>query len=191
MSTFEPYTIGTAIDLNQGEWVEFENYNYTFSKGYNQNFYFDTYNGINYQPNLEVSGNIMSLMNYADELQYYCFYGLFKERAKSITTAPYMPAKTLVEGAYRQMFYNCPNLKSIDIGIEDTSNVPYGMYYMLYTCTSLTEIKVHFTKWSTATDCFNGWVQGVASSGTFIKPAELPEEYNSKRIPSGWTVENV
>lgn len=53
-------------------------------------------------------------------------------------------------------------------------------------CNKMNYIEVTFTEWGTP----NVWVQSVASSGIFVKPSSLPEEYGNNRIPSGWTVIN-
>ena len=54
-------------------------------------------------------------------------------------------------------------------------------------CTKLNYIKVNFTEWGDETD---GWVDGVSSTGTFIKPSRLRELYGINNIPIGWTVTN-
>ena len=64
------------------------------------------------------------------------------------------------------------------------------MLNMLYGCSSLSKIEVNFTSWGNIATATQTWVSGVAASGTFIKPAALPEEYGPNRIPSGWTVVN-
>ena len=43
-----------------------------------------------------------------------------------------------------------------------------------------------------ASSCLNNWVNGVASSGTFVKHKDmttLPSGANG--IPNGWTIENA
>ena len=57
---------------------------------------------------------------------------------------------------------------------------------MFSNCSSLSSVEVAFTAWSpNATDT---WLNGVAASGTFTCPAELPDERGANRIPTGWTV---
>jgi hypothetical protein len=59
---------------------------------------------------------------------------------------------------------------------------------MFFYCTKLSSIEVSFTSWTQATNSTVDWVGGVASSGTFTKPAALATEYGANRIPTGWTV---
>ena len=78
-----------------------------------------------------------------------------------LTSAPELPATTLATDCYNSMFGRC---------------------------THLSLIKVNFTAWEGKT---NGWVSGVASTGTFYKPTALTEEYGTSEIPTGWTVVNI
>lgn len=77
------------------------------------------------------------------------------------------------------------NLESIEeVKTDSLTNLFNG-------CKSLNEISVGFTSWTyNGNSCTKRWVSGVASSGTFIKPTALPEEYGVDRIPEGWTVVN-
>jgi hypothetical protein len=87
----------------------------------------------------------------------------------SLTTSPVLPAPTLVEDCYKGMFKECTLLNHITTLATDIS----------------------------ATGCLSGWVDGVASTGTFIKAEGLDQGTESGQIrtgksgiPSGWTVEN-
>ena len=80
----------------------------------------------------------------------------------SLTTAPELPATTLASECYRAMFQGCSNLASINVS---------------------------FTAWE-PTNATTGWVNGVAASGTFTCPAELPDTRGTSNIPTGWTVVN-
>jgi hypothetical protein len=56
-------------------------------------------------------------------------------------------------------------------------------------CTSLNRIDVNFTSWTGATDATINWVDGVAATGTFTKPAGLDGTiFDISHIPVGWTV---
>jgi hypothetical protein len=62
---------------------------------------------------------------------------------------------------------------------------------MFYGCNKLNYIKMLATDIS-ARYCLTKWVNGVATTGTFIKASSmtsLPSGVNG--IPSGWTVENA
>ena len=88
-----------------------------------------------------------------------------QQEASSLTTAPELPATTLAQLCYCNMFLNCTNLN-----------------YIKCLATNIT-----------ATDCTKWWVQGVSSTGTFVKhpsiywPTSSSSNYYSGR-PSGWTV---
>lgn len=56
-------------------------------------------------------------------------------------------------------------------------------------CTSLNNISVKFTEWNS--DATTNWVDGVASTGTFVCPNMLPDERGVSRIPEGWTKEDA
>lgn len=98
----------------------------------------------------------------ATTLADWCYVLMF-EHCYSLTTAPKLSAKTLAEYSYGWMFYSCENLNNITMLATDIS----------------------------ASNCLEGWVDGVASSGTFTKVstmASLPNGING--IPTGWTVVN-
>ena len=78
----------------------------------------------------------------------------------SLTTAPELPATTLPGSCYRHMFSYCK---------------------------SLTDIKVAFTTFTSATTL---WTSSVPKSGTFSCPEGLTETGPGK-IPTGWTVKNT
>ena len=82
----------------------------------------------------------------------------------SLTTAPELPASTLVGSCYNRMFYGCTSLSSITCYATNIS----------------------------ADDCVTSWVDGVASSGTFKKPSNMSSwTTGTSGIPNGWTVEDI
>lgn len=107
--------------------------------------------------------NIVSAKNLilpATTLTQSCYWNMFAECA-SLTTAPELPATTLAGGCYNTMFYNCYNLNYIKCLATDASITNYTA----------------------------NWVSGVPSSGTFVKAASMndwPTGVNG--IPQGWTV---
>jgi hypothetical protein len=65
---------------------------------------------------------------------------------------------------------------------------------MFYGCSKLDYIKMLATNIS-ASNCLKYWVQGVSSTGTFVKDinTNIPTATSSNSyagIPKGWTVEN-
>ncbi len=93
-----------------------------------------------------------------------CYYGMFKG-CTGLTVAPDLPAPTLVHSCYQEMFRNCTNLNYIRCLATDIS----------------------------AENCVLFWVQNVAPSGTFVKPASMTgwRIDDISGIPIGWTVEDA
>ena len=87
------------------------------------------------------------------------FYG-----CTNLTTAPVLPATTLVQSCYSSMFRGC---------------------------TSLNYIKATFTTTPSSTYTSN-WVNGVSATGTFVKnSAATWTTTGNNGIPTGWTVETA
>ena len=88
----------------------------------------------------------------------------------------------------RGAFQGCISLRSVKLAasiVEDR-----GLELAFDGCSALSNIEVDFTTWGTFGTEFLNWVRGVSTTGTFVKPAALPEEYGPSRIPTGWTVIN-
>jgi hypothetical protein len=82
----------------------------------------------------------------------------------SLTTAPELPATTLVNSCYEYMFEGCSNLNYI---------------------------KAMFTTEPSSSYTTN-WVNGVAASGTFVKnSAATWNVTGADGIPTGWTVQTA
>ena len=144
-----------------------------------------------------VSGNIMSLW-YGDDFanqvslegKSYAFYRLFYE-CETLMNARnlILPAITLSQQCYRDMFMSCtsliagPSLPAPTLQRNCYRNMFYG-------CSSLSYIKCLATNISAANST-SLWVDSVASSGTFIKNSSTSWTTGTSGIPSGWTVINV
>lgn len=152
----------------------------------------------------------------ATTLSTYC-YGYMFNGCSSLTIAPLiLPATTLKGSCYRRMFYSCSGLTTAP-EIHATTQASYACQYMFYSCSSLrTAPALHATTLVSycyqymfrycsslnyvksmavdisATNCMQGWLQGVAASGTFVKNSEATWEVSGDSgIPSGWTVVNA
>ena len=124
----------------------------------------------------------------ATTLAQSCYNNMF-HNCTSLTTAPALPATTLMTMCYYNMFYGC---SSLTVAPElPASTLAYSSYsYMFQNCKNLNYIKCLATDIS-ATNCTNGWVNGVASTGTFVKaPSMTSWTTGDNGIPSGWRVEN-
>ena len=78
----------------------------------------------------------------------------------ALTTAPELPAATLTEGCYANMFMGCENLNYIKCLATD---IP-------------------------AEACAILWVRDVAATGTFVRVGGAGWSNDEHGIPSGWTV---
>ena len=93
-------------------------------------------------------------------LAKWCYRGLFEEAA--FTTAPTLPAPTLVNECYRYMFYKCGNLNSIK-------------------CLARYSISGNTPNFTT----------NVAAAGTFTKYTGVTWPTGNAGIPNGWNVQEV
>jgi hypothetical protein len=119
----------------------------------------------------------------------YCYAGMFAD-CTSLTTAPELPVTILAEYCYYNMFYGCTSLTTAPV-LPATTLAESCYEQMFYGCSNLNHIKCLATDVS-ATDCTHNWVDGVASSGTFVKnPSMSSWTTGSDGIPANWTVENA
>ena len=181
------YTIGTTITLaSAGDFIRFRGDNSKFSTTA-YDFYQFSMSGT-----IEASGNIMSLVDSTCQLLTipcdFCFRSLFAS-CTSLTTAPALPATTLAVNCYRSMFQGCEGLTTAP-ALPATALEANCYQYIFNGCIKLSSIEVSFTSWTQATNQTDSWVTYVSSSGTFTKPTALATEYNTSRIPTGWTVVN-
>ena len=150
----------------------------------------------------------------ATTLAQYCYNGMFNG-CTGLTASPELPAITLAEHCYSEMFNGCTGLTAAP-ALPATTLAQYCYYTMFYGCTSLTaspvlrattlvancykdmfkncsslnSITCLATVPSTPSDALSGWVDGVASSGTFYKAASADWSSVDNGIPSGWAQEN-
>ena len=145
-----------------------------------------------------------------------CYAGMFLSCTK-LTTAPALPATTLAERCYFNMFNGCTHLTTVPSILPATTLATKCYSQMFIRCTSLTTapelpattlanycyesifdgcrslnyIKCLATDIS-ATNCTSYWVDGVASTGTFIKASSMTSwPTGNNGIPTGWTVQNA
>ena len=88
--------------------------------------------------------------------------GMFRE-CTSLVNAPELPAETLTNYCYQNMFYGCTSLQNIK-------------------CLATTK---------TATDCLKNWVTNVPTGGTFVKHPDTTWTSGVSGVPSGWTIEDA
>ena len=99
-----------------------------------------------------------------------------------------LPSTTLDVSCYHSMFYGCTSLTTAP-ELPATTLADEGCYaFMFVGCSSLNYIKCLATDIS-GYGCTDYWVDGVASTGTFVKASSMTDwTTGSNGIPSGWTV---
>ena len=124
----------------------------------------------------------------ATTLEEYCYSSMFCE-CNYLTAAPELPATTLTKGCYSSMFSSCGLTAAPELPATTLAQRCYEL--MFSGCASLNYIKCLATNIS-ATDCLFGWVDAVASTGTFVKNKNMPYwTTGTSGIPSGWTVQDA
>ena len=146
----------------------------------------------------------------------YCYCSMFNG-CNSLTTAPELPATTIYGGCYNTMFLGCTSLKTVPKTLPATTLAVscYGSMFekctslttapelpattlvnncythMFYKCSKLNYIKALFTT-DPVSDIYQyipNWVDGVSSTGTFVKNADATWEVTGPSgIPTGWNV---
>lgn len=117
-----------------------------------------------------------------------CYLEMF-DGCTSLIAAPTLPATTLANACYKYMFDDCTSLTTAPM-LPATTLAENCYSYMFLDCTSLNSITCLATNIS-AFNCTTGWVNRVASSGTFYKdPSMTAWTVSTSGTPSGWTVEN-
>lgn len=125
----------------------------------------------------------------ATKLEQYCYDSMFSG-CTSLTKAPSLPAKTLACRCYASMFRGCtkltesPSLPALVLAEE-------CYYYMFYDCSNLRKVEC-LAQDISAKDCTRVWLDGVSSTGVFIKAKNMTDWTNAFfGIPSGWTVQDA
>jgi hypothetical protein len=141
-----------------------------------------------------------------------CYDSMF-QGCSNLAIAPELPATTLTEGCYDSMFQGCSNL-AIAPELPATTLADNCYQYMFEGCTSLTKAP-ELPATTLTEDCYRGmfqrctklnyikamftttpsssytldWVNGVASSGTFVKNKNATWNVTGVNgVPGGWTV---
>ena len=117
-------------------------------------------------------------------------YGYMFSGCTSLTTAPELPATTLTNYCYNNMFYGCTGLTTAP-ELPATTLVSNCYSNMFRNCSRLNYIKAMFIE-LTPTNATSNWVNGVASTGTFVKNSAATWNVTGvSGIPTGWTVETA
>ena len=126
----------------------------------------------------------------ATTLAYGCYFSMF-QGCSSLTIVPsILPATILEDGCYNSMFQGCSSLTTAPE--LPATTLTWSCYYQMFDrCSNLNYIKCLATNIS-ARNCTAKWVSGVASTGTFVKAANMTGWTTGENgIPEGWTVEDA
>ena len=178
------------ISVQPGDIIRFYGKNYKYSQTGAMNL------TINSTATCYVYGNIMSLVEYTDfaektEIkQNYALQKLFMNNThikNHETLDIILPATTLSEYCYKQMFSGCTGItKAPDLLAPVLVQECYG--FMFSNCTNLNYIKCLATNIKAA-DSTKNWISNVSASGSFIgTPGSNIWIYKDKvsGIPLGW-----
>lgn len=173
-----------TISVENGDKVQFRGNN----NAYNNSGYF-----MGSTCGFKVYGNIMSLINstnYATLISLtndYAFQYFFQS-CTGLTDASnlILPATSLTEWCYSSMFLGCTNLTTAPT-LPATTLKKRCYNSMFYNCTSLNYIMCLAINKSVS-GCLLSWVNGVSTTGTFIKHPDASWSRGTSGIPEGWTV---
>ena len=125
----------------------------------------------------------------ATTLESYCYSSMFRD-CTNLEEAPELPATTLELGCYSGMFRGCTSIEESPV-LPATTLVGSCYNNMFRSCSSLSRITAMFTT-APGTTYTNGWVNGVAASGIFIKNAAATWTTTGvSGVPTGWTVQTA
>lgn len=204
--TWIPYAIGTELAVAAGRKIQFRNFADTLSSSSAHHCKFVM------TGSFEASGDLQSMLNYGKVCKAGSYYSLF-DGAAALLTAPDLTAQKLEDRAMVSTFRGCSNLgggvivqATVLTGESCCLTTFYGcpkltgaelratrlaagcFAYMFYGCSALRSLSVGFTGWlAGATE---RWMTAVSSTGTFAKPAALPDVRGANNIPNGWTAVN-
>ena len=119
-----------------------------------------------------------------------CYSNMFNG-CISLTIAPELPATTLASRCYQDMFRDCTSLTTAP-ELPATTLISECYLNMFINCSSLNYIKAMFITLESVERATYDWVDGVASTGTFVKnSAATWDETGANGVPSGWTVQTM
>ncbi len=202
-ASWQNYTNGTTITLpNVGDKVSFRaaSTNPTLASGTTTSgFSLITNSKFSVNDECFLYGNIMSLLdgtNYETATtltESYTFAGLFQD-ASSLHSHPtkplLLPATTLADNCYREMFSGCNSLTTAPV-LPATSLTDNCYYRMFYACRNLNSITCYATSGINTDNSTSNWLRNVASSGTLYKAASASWPTGNNGVPSGWTAVNL
>ena len=197
--TWREITSGTGVYLSSGRTIVWKGNMTPIINGGIGNFRARRADSFDYTGEFDVEGNIMSLMygdNFSGQTSLagkdFAFNGLFSPQCMGLQSAEnlVLPATTLSEGCYGEMFYGCTNLTTAPT-LPATTLVDWCYASMFAECTSLNKVTCLATDISASYSTMY-WLKNVSSSGTFTKAASMTNwTSGDSGIPQNWAVNNV
>ena len=122
----------------------------------------------------------------ATTLDESCYAEMFVG-CTSLSTAPELPATTMQDECYYRMFEGCTSLTTAPT-LPATVLEKQCYWEMFKGCSSLNYVKCLAT-YIRDTQAVNAWLNGVSSTGTFVKAASMSGwSTGNSGIPKNWTV---
>lgn len=137
--------------------------------------------------NMTSAPEIISVMT----MGTYACHQMFYNCVHLVNPPKELPAINMTNSCYNQMFRNCSRM----LTAPDIPNVNWGtatnpMNGMFRGCSSLSKIKAMFTELPSDRTVINGWLNGVDTSGIFIKNINATWNVTGDSgVPSGWTIQ--
>lgn len=123
----------------------------------------------------------------ATTIDTQCYAHMFRNCTSLISAQYILPATTTYRSCYEQMFRKCTQLTTAPI-LPALSLAQSCYYYMFAESPKINYIKAMFT--TIGSNSIYQWVQGVSSSGTFVKNTNATwTTTGASGVPTGWTIE--
>ena len=118
----------------------------------------------------------------------FCYEYMF-HGCTSLTSAPELPATFVPNNSYQYMFSGCTNLTTApELPASTLSDECYkGMFSG---CSKLNYVKALFTTIPPySNQCLFEWLYGVSATGTFVKSSSATWDVTGvSGVPDGWTI---
>ena len=146
--------LSSNITLDENDFIQIWNKNNVLSKSS------INYVNFNITGQINVSGNIQSLMNFKTDLTDYCYYKLF-EGCTGLKNTPLLSSTSLADSCYRNMFKGCSSLTTMP---ELPSNsLEDNCYYGMFEDCALLSVVMPLTATSLKFRCYSDMFKGCQS----------------------------
>ena len=180
------YSAQSTITIPANGYVEFDGSANAYFNNQNSNWWCLTYPTVD----IDVSGDLMSLVSGDSITTDYEFRTLFNECSKLVNASGLTLPSNTRSYCYRSMFNSCPSLVSAP-ELPAATLTGTGPYYQLFNgCSKLNYVKCLATS-GISTSSLQNWLNGVSSTGTFVKKRGVTYSSGASGIPANWTVEEI